>query len=260
MEGASRSLRALAEEEVLDGILEAAKGLQSPFAVAGTREQLPVRLAVQSAEGSGGGGGDGATIIELPGSGEGLEALLAQCAPAVFGKGKKTGMWSPLDRGRGPYLLALPRPYTSCLSCRSHRPTGRRPSAVRDDSYRCALALPASRLFTQDLEAAHLSGVLAAVGRLLLPAAGPLSAKLHALNVYQTGGWVSANVPALLPTPPPSPRSACFWRTPALVPWQADSSSPTGIPPAGTQVRQRCMQRPITWGVARCIDVQLVPP
>ena len=108
MEGASRSLRALAEEEVLDGILEAAKGLQSPFAVAGTLEQLPVRLAVQSAEGGGGGGGDGATVIELPGSGEGLEALLAQCAPAVFGKGKKTGgMWSPLDRGRRPYLLAM---------------------------------------------------------------------------------------------------------------------------------------------------------
>ena len=36
----------------------------------------------------------------------------------------------------------------------------------------------------------HQSGVLAAVGRLLLPDAGPLSARLHALGAYKTGGGV----------------------------------------------------------------------
>lgn len=60
---------------------------------------------------------------------------------------------------------------------------------MRDDSYRSALGLKGDRLYTQDFEAAHLSGVLAAVGRLLLPDAGPLSARLHALGAYKTGGW-----------------------------------------------------------------------
>lgn len=57
-----------------------------------------------------------------------------------------------------------------------------------DDRYRCALALPAARCFTMFDLAEHPS-VLAAVRSLLLPDAGELSARLHALNVYSQGGF-----------------------------------------------------------------------
>lgn len=54
-----------------------------------------------------------------------------------------------------------------------------------DESYRTALALPAARLYTHHFELSHLSGVMDAVHRLLLPATARLSARLHALNAYK---------------------------------------------------------------------------
>ncbi|KAL4422619.1 hypothetical protein ABPG75_008816 [Micractinium tetrahymenae] len=140
---ASRSLLALAEDEVLESIYQASQAVPAVFCAGGTLGRLPLRLAVESA------GGPCARIVDLPGE-EALAALLAECEPAKLGKGSKT---------------------------------------VLDESYRSVLALPASRLFTQHFEAAHLSGVLAAVGCMLLPAAGPLSARLHALNAYSKGGF-----------------------------------------------------------------------
>ncbi|EFN56405.1 hypothetical protein CHLNCDRAFT_144985 [Chlorella variabilis] len=127
------SLRSLAEEEVLGDILAASQQLRPPFCAGGTLGPLAVRLALAGA----GEAAAEARVVEFPGCGaEGerdLEALLALCAPATFGKGKKT---------------------------------------VRDESYRSALALPADRIYTQHFEAAHLSSVLAAVGRVLLPRQG----------------------------------------------------------------------------------------
>ena len=81
------------------------------------------------------------------------------------------------------FIKPLAQPTSLACSCASH-------PAVRDDSYRAALALKGERLYTRDFEAAHLSGVLAAVGRLLLPDTGPLSARLHARGAYTTGGGV----------------------------------------------------------------------
>ncbi|PRW56775.1 Oxoglutarate iron-dependent oxygenase isoform B [Chlorella sorokiniana] len=159
MEGAGpSSLMELAEDEIIDELIFGYRQLQSPFCVGGSLGRIPVRLAVAGGGGGGDAGGSGssaAQTVELPAGGEdALESLLAACQPAVFGKGKET---------------------------------------VRDDSYRSALALKGSRLYTQDFEAAHLSGVLAAVGRLLLPDAGPLSARLHALGAYKTGGFFKAH-------------------------------------------------------------------
>jgi len=50
-------------------------------------------------------------------------------------------------------------------------------------------SLAPSRFNKQDLEDAHVSGIQAAVSRQLLPAAGPLSARLHNLNAYGAGGF-----------------------------------------------------------------------
>lgn len=56
-----------------------------------------------------------------------------------------------------------------------------------DPTYRTALQLPGERLLVQRLEAEQLPLMLAAVGRLLMPAAGALCARLYALNVYREG-------------------------------------------------------------------------
>lgn len=63
-------------------------------------------------------------------------------------------------------------------------------SAVLDDSYRRALALPADRLICGYKLAQHAS-MLDAVRSRMLPdvAASRLSARLHALNVYTPGGF-----------------------------------------------------------------------
>ncbi|KAI7844026.1 hypothetical protein COHA_002366 [Chlorella ohadii] len=100
-------------------------------------------------------GGGAAQTLELPGGGQdAVEALLQACEPAVFGKGKET---------------------------------------VRDDSYRSALALKGERLYSQDFEALHLTGLLAAVGRLLLPAAGPPARAPARAQLLQSGLCPCAN-------------------------------------------------------------------
>lgn len=64
--------------------------------------------------------------------------------------------------------------------------------AVLDASYRKALAVPGSRLFLQSDPAAS-DGLLASVRQTLLPDSGPLTARLHALNIYQAGGFFKAH-------------------------------------------------------------------
>lgn len=113
------SLMAVAEEEVLGGLLNGFKQLESPFCVGGSLGRIAVHLAVAAPEG----GGSAAQTLELPGGGQdALDAMLEACEPAVFGKGKETGgcagghQRSGLGsghgcgkRGRVPPGLLLPR-------------------------------------------------------------------------------------------------------------------------------------------------------
>ncbi len=107
---------------------------------------------------------------------------------AVGREGQPLGGQCPLNFYAWPHT---PAPQAA-RSQRRPAPHHSHPPAVRDDSYRSALALKGERLYTQDFEALHLTGLLAAVGRLLLPAAGPLAAKLHALNIYKAGKEIGA--------------------------------------------------------------------
>lgn len=89
----ARSLRSLAEDQVLEELKEATSSLGSPFCVGGSLGSSlgPVCLAVRGTEGGASGAcGAAAAVFELP-SEERLELLLQQCEHAVFGKGTETG-------------------------------------------------------------------------------------------------------------------------------------------------------------------------
>lgn len=228
---------------MLGDILAASQQLRPPFCAGGTLGPLAVRLALAGA----GEAAAEARVVEFPGCGaEGerdLEALLALCAPATFGKGKKTGARTPTQRSAHPAPAHSPPVPTSL--------PWPHPLAVRDESYRSALALPADRIYTQHFEAAHLSSVLAAVGRVLLPRQGrcppgctpststapvgspwlcclaglPAACWTAALSGMGHGGMEQAlDVRALAPQ-----------RLRSLPLLQAASSSPTATRPAATQ-------------------------
>lgn len=89
MQGAGpSSLMDLVEDELIMELYEGYTQLESPVCVGGSLGRIPVRLAVAAA----GDGSTAAQTVDLPAGGQdGLDALLAACEPAVFGKGKETG-------------------------------------------------------------------------------------------------------------------------------------------------------------------------
>lgn len=124
----TRSLRSLAEDQVLDELAAAMAGLKSPFCVGGNLGGLGSqgRVCLAVGGGTGAGASGGATVYELPGE-EDLEALLQQCEPAAFGRGTETGrVWPPGARG-GARVPTADRRSQRSLPAPSPPPLPRRP-------------------------------------------------------------------------------------------------------------------------------------
>ena len=208
------SLLLISQRQVLKSIHEASTNMGAAFCVGGSLGRLPISLAVapplpgaagETEAGTPGASGSStssrarqAVVVTFPDGGQAdVEALQEACVPATFGRGTEEGGrqlgWARTP-GTGPARLpACPAAKLPSLRCSfptsfALPATMPSPSAVLDESYRQALAVPASRLFTQLDLAAH-GGVLEAVRRLLLPDAALLTAQLHTLNVYGPGGF-----------------------------------------------------------------------